>query len=280
MRADLSLLASLLVTSVAAGVIESPEPRVDIADIAEPEARDAEWDDLWKRRGGGGSRPPSGGSRPPSGGSSGSRPPGGGGSNRPTTNTYSNSNAGGYSNGGSGPQPRFVGGQYYGGGAKVPFTAGAPRGGITPYPVSGRGLAFWPGPWLPYPVYMYPYGSSYHYHNRTSDEDEERPVLCACQEYNVCSCEEIEDDDDFEDMFEELLEDGDYNKMNHTLVTVGEVNGTKTIMINGTLPNGTTVNSDNPEDYEEFLENAAVKLAHRLGVMPLVVAVAAVVFVV
>jgi hypothetical protein len=39
---------------------------------------------------------------------------------------------------------------------------------------------------------------------------------------------------------DELIGDGSYANLNKTLVNVADVNGTSTIVINGTLPNGTT----------------------------------------
>lgn len=52
----------------------------------------------------------------------------------------------------------------------------------------------------------------------------------------VCGC----DDNNDSAFIDSLIGDGDYFKLNQTLVTVADVNGTSTILINGTLPNGTT----------------------------------------
>lgn len=184
------------------------------------------------------------------------------------TNTYTSSVAGGYSKTGTGPQPAFAGGKYYGGGAKVPFPAGGspPGRSLKPYPIYGGGLAFWPGYW-PYGAYMYPYAYTYHYRNATSDKDEEREVLCGCAEYSVCGCDDIDD----VDFYKELIKDGDYGKLNKTLVNVAEVNGTMKILINGTLPNGTTVRTH---------DSGASRVARTLGLWPAVAAVAATVFVI
>jgi hypothetical protein len=38
----------------------------------------------------------------------------------------------------------------------------------------------------------------------------------------------------------ELIGDGTYNGLNKSVITVADINGTSTILINGTLPNGTT----------------------------------------
>jgi hypothetical protein len=57
-----------------------------------------------------------------------------------------------------------------------------------------------------------------------------------CQEYSVCGCDENDDPAYLDD----LVGNGSYAALNKTLVTVSEVNGTKNLVINGTLPNGTT----------------------------------------
>ncbi|KAF4124813.1 Conserved glycine-rich protein [Geosmithia morbida] len=181
-------------------------------------------------------------------------------------NTKSTSNAGGYSRPGSGPQPTFLGGAYYGGGAKVPYTAGkATPSGVQPRgPVSPAGMTYWPGLWLT-PVFVYgPYGYHYGYHNRTSNRDEDRQIECSCAQYSVCMCDEIDDDE----FWDELVGDGDYSKLNKTLVNVTKRDGKDIIVVNGTLPNGTTLKSDDEDDYEEYLTNAAARLASAIGVWP------------
>jgi len=139
-------------------------------------------------------------------------------------------------------------------------------------------LAFWPaGALFLGGAYMYgPYGYHYRYHNETSDEDEEREIICGCAEDSVCMCDEIEDDD----FWDELIGDGDYDKLNKTLVDVSEVNGTTTILVNGTLPKGTTVESDDEDDYAEYLTNAANTALQTLGLWPAIGAVAGVVMMV
>lgn len=113
-----------------------------------------------------------------------------------------------------------------------------------------------PGLWL-YSVYPY-YLSPYRFYNRTAnatDDDDEQtrnqrrqenldnmganvtlPVVCLCQEFLVCGCDENTDTAYIDD----LVGDGDYDSLNKSLVTVSMVNDTETLVINGTLPNGTT----------------------------------------
>ncbi|RKK10618.1 hypothetical protein BFJ66_g17076 [Fusarium oxysporum f. sp. cepae] len=141
---------------------------------------------------------------------------------------------------GVGPQPTFADGRYYAGGSVRPFKAGAASpGGIRPYPMAGAALSFWPGVWL-YGAYMYPFTGTCSYHNETSDEDEERPVLCGCSRYENCAC----DDPDSAPYFKELIGSGSYEALNKSIVDVAVVNGTKSILINGTLPNDTALASD------------------------------------
>lgn len=141
---------------------------------------------------------------------------------------------------GVGPQPTFAGGRYYAGGSVRPFKAGAASpGGIRPYPMAGAALSFWPGVWL-YGAYMYPFTDTCSYHNETSDKDEERPVLCGCSWYENCEC----DDPDSAPYFKELIGSGSYEALNKSIVDVAEINGTKTILINGTLPNDTALAGD------------------------------------
>ncbi|KAI6784620.1 uncharacterized protein J7T54_006665 [Emericellopsis cladophorae] len=266
-----------------------------------PDVESDDSSDLWKRRGGGGGggRGGGGGSRGGSGSSRGSGSgssrggsfPGSGGGGRSGstrgssrtgssgtrgqgTNTQRTSNAGGYSRLGSGPQPRFGGGRYYGGGSTVPYSSGArtPSGLGSRGPLRGSALAFLPAAaLLPLGVGLWMYGPyNYHhrYYNSTSEQDEEREIICHCEERMVCMCDDIDD----EEFWDDLIGDGDYDKLNKTLVDVRDVNGTTTITVNGTLPNGTTVPGDEDE-YEEYLTNTGINLGRSIGMLPAAVAV-------
>lgn len=61
------------------------------------------------------------------------------------------------------------------------------------------------------------------------------PVTCLCQQYNPCGC----DDNGNTTYVGSLLGNGSVADMDTSLVNVGPVNGTKTVVINGTLPNDT-----------------------------------------
>ncbi len=176
----------------------------------------------------------------------------------------SSSNSGGSTKTGSGVTPRFGGGRYYGGGATTPYTAGRTSPlGVAPLFLGAGLLAVYPGIWL-YGAYAYPYGHPYSFHNRTgrrnsttntttptrdlhfgeieirqeddSGVNETKPVTCLCAEYSVCGC----DDNGNSTFLDSIVGDGDYFKLNQSLVTVADINGTSTIVLNGTLPNGTT----------------------------------------
>ncbi|EFY86274.1 hypothetical protein J3458_015621 [Metarhizium acridum] len=237
MRFDFTFLAALLLSSTAANIIE-PQHAVRIEDITQ--------DNLFKRKGGGGGggRGGGGGGGGSRGGSSGSSGSGGrsgsssGGGSR--GNTASSSNAGGTSRGGSGPPRSFGGNSYYGGGAAKPYRSG----GVSPLGIAAVGLAagalvFWPGHWL-YGAYLYPYNHHYIFHNSTTNKEENLPVVCGCGTYEVCGCDENNT------TMTELVGNGTYDALNKSLINVGDYNGQKTLLVNGTLPNGTT--ADGPDE--------------------------------
>lgn len=211
-----------------------------VADVFSPDHT------LEKRKGGGGRGSGSSSSGSSSGGSSsGGR-------------TSSSSSAGGATRAGSGAPRGFAGGKYYGGGAAVPYTAGSrtPRGLVAGAVIAPLVLlSIMPGIWL-YSAYPYYYNNPYRFNNRTRNStdvnnndrrslwakrqttgvNETLPVVCLCQESSVCGCDENDD----QQYIDDLVGNGSYAALNKTLVTVGDVNGTKTLVINGTLPGGTT----------------------------------------
>lgn len=131
----------------------------------------------------------------------------------------------------------YGGGRYYGGGATSPYTSGgkSPKG-ILPIAFLGVGaLAVFPGLWL-YGAYSYPYSNPYRFYNQSAQQNQTRAVDCLCQQYSVCGC----DDNDDTTYLDGLVGNGSSSALNQTLVRVANVNGTDTIFINGTLPNGTT----------------------------------------
>jgi hypothetical protein len=106
-----------------------------------------------------------------------------------------------------------------------------------------------PGLWLygAYPYNLHPYSfrnqtrnatnvARQAVQNVTNGVNQTLPVTCLCQDYAVCGC----DDNDNPQYIADLVGNGSYAALNKTLVTVSEVNGTTTLVINGTLPNGTT----------------------------------------
>ncbi|KAF1966675.1 hypothetical protein BU23DRAFT_544172 [Bimuria novae-zelandiae CBS 107.79] len=191
---------------------------------------------LEKRKGGGGK---GGGSL--GGGSSSSGSSGGSGGSR----TSSGSNVGGRTSAGSGPPRAFGGGGYYGGGASVPYGAGQKSGrgigpGVLIAPVLLIGLL--PGLWL-YSVYPYHFSNPYRFTNQSDTNSTNPngtnttlPVTCLCEQYSSCGCDENDD----QKYLNDLVGNGSYDALNKTLVNVADVNGTRTLVINGTLPNGTT----------------------------------------
>ncbi|MCJ1374011.1 hypothetical protein MMC20_005241 [Loxospora ochrophaea] len=182
---------------------------------------------LEKRRGGGGK---SGGSSGSSSGSSSSSSSGSSGSSGAKGSS-------GVTSSSSSARPAYGGGKYYGGGATTAYAAGRSSPlGIAPYFIGGAALGFFPGLWL-YGAYGYNYNHPVSYHNSSAHNatNETLPVTCLCQQYSACGC----DDNGNTTYIDSLLGNGSAADENSTLVRVGVVNGTQTVIINGTLPNGT-----------------------------------------
>ncbi|KAA8645549.1 hypothetical protein EYZ11_006766 [Aspergillus tanneri] len=237
-----TFLAILLTSVTSLGI-----PRSDLA-LREPvlPSISLETPDLEKRRGGGGfgggGGRGGGGSGRSGGGSGGRSGSSSGGSRSSSSSTSSSSNRGGTTRGGSGPRPAYGGGNYYAGGARTPYAAGrrSPLG-VAPFLLPVAALAFFPGIWL-YGAYAYPYTHHYNYTDERTRRNESLPVVCLCEKYAECGC-----DDNSSQMYYESLFNGT-QPSNSSMVKVVEVNSTRTIYINGTLPNGTTV--DDPSTTE------------------------------
>lgn len=216
MKIDLTLTLLTLLTVVSA--------------LPQADTSPASAHDLFKRKGGGG-----GGGRGSGGGSSGGGGGGGSSSSRPAGSTTSNT--GGRSSGGTGVAPNYGGGRYYSGGATTPYTSGArTAGGIAPVAILGvAALAVFPGIWL-YGAYAYPFSHPYSFRNYSNNQDETKPVTCLCEQYAVCGCDP---DNTNSTYFSDLVGNGSTADLDNN-VAVGLVNGTSTILVNGTLDNGTT----------------------------------------
>ena len=136
--------------------------------------------------------------------------------------------------------PSYGGGRYYAGGATSSYRSGGRSpGGILPFALAGAALGIFPGLWL-YGAYEYNYDHGYSYHNRTNTsepqgQNETIPVTCLCQMYSACGC----DNNSNTTYLDSLVGNGSAADENNTLIHIGLVNGTKTLIINGTLPNGT-----------------------------------------
>ena len=136
----------------------------------------------------------------------------------------------------SSASPSFGGGRYYGGGATTPYRAGGRSpAGLVPYAIAFGALGIFPGLWLA-GAYGYNFNHPYQFRNSSNaNRNESLPVVCLCEEYRACGC----DDDGNTTYIDELVGNGSASDQDPTLVHVGNVNGTKTVVINGTLPNGT-----------------------------------------
>lgn len=186
----------------------------------------------------------------------------------------STSSTGGSTKQGSGVQPSYGGGRYYGGGATTPYRSGLSSPlGLPAVFLAGSALAIYPGLWL-YGAYGYNYHNPYTFrnHSATNSTDkstrdlwinalvarqdtgvnETKPVTCLCAAYQECGC----DDNGNTTFLDSLIGDGSYAALNKTLVNVADINGTSTIVLNGTLPNGTTIagGSENANGAQRMLE--------------------------
>jgi hypothetical protein len=189
-------------------------------------------------------------------------PLGGGGGAKPSnsklTPAHSSSNAGGRSSKGSGSPRPFGGGAYYGGGGAVPYTAGKRSlSGIVPFLIAGAALALLPGLWAHHGAFAYPYTRHATFQNHTSNANETLPVLCLCQAYQVCGCDENHNETYTQALYDNATDLPD-DARNFTS-KLAMVNGTKTLVINGTLANGTTAAGGS--------DNAAGMLARNWGLV-------------
>jgi len=81
---------------------------------------------------------------------------------------------------------------------------------------------------------MYHYNAPYRFYNASSRQNETKPVTCGCLPEQVCGCDENNDPQYLSDIV------GNGTNLNSTLVSVAAVEGVQRIIINGTLPEGTT----------------------------------------
>ena len=181
--------------------------------LADPATR------LFKRKGGGGGR--------------------GGGSSSGGRSSGSSSGL----RAGVGPQPRTYGsGAYYPGGSVRPYKSGGRSpAGVAPVFLGVGALALFPGIWL-YGAYAYSYPGLYYYHNRTSGQNESHPVQCWCSRYQECACD-VKNQTDYLNSIAN----------NNTVARVANVNDTDTLLINGTLPNGTVVAESGAHSFKQGL---------------------------
>lgn len=64
-------------------------------------------------------------------------------------------------------------------------------------------------------------------------------MTCLCEQYSACGC----DDANNSTFLDGIIGDGNLANLNKSLINVGNVNGTKTIVLNGTLPNDTVADA-------------------------------------
>ncbi|KAK6338960.1 hypothetical protein TWF696_009758 [Orbilia brochopaga] len=179
----------------------------------------AHFQHLEKRKGGGGGGRGGGG-----GGGSGGKSSGSGGGKS------SSSGGGKSSSGGNSKGYKTYGGRYGGGATSGYKSGGRSPLGLVPFllPLGAIALIF-PGLWL-YSVYSYHYNTLYDYYNTTLNQQQSIPVQCLCMQYSDCAC----DDDGNTTYLNQLVA---LNQSNTT--NFATVDGKWTLLINGTVENGT-----------------------------------------
>ncbi|KAL2199090.1 hypothetical protein P885DRAFT_75502 [Corynascus similis CBS 632.67] len=247
-------LAAALLSDAAIGALVVP-PSAELTTVKPVQHKNKERDEtaaapeeLWKRRGGGGG---------------GGRGGGGGGGSR--------GGSGGSGRGSSGSRPAvtpaYGGGRFFGGGAAQPYRAGSRSpSGIAPVFFAGSLLVFWPGIWY-HGAHIYHFERPYEFYNATTQRTERKPVECACAPNADCGCDENPD----KDYLDDLIGNGSYAALNKTLIDVANVNGTSTILLNGTLPDGTAAAVNGAGD-------GLRGLLHHVGWWPVVATVCAIAF--
>lgn len=164
----------------------------------------------------------------------------------------------------------------------MPFTSGrrSPNGLAPLILPLAFAAAIFPGLWL-YSVFSYQYNTPYYYRNVTrpsNDDDRDLfrrqvtsdngtdttgtvqvlPVYCLCQEFSVCGCDDNQDTS----FLNELLPNGTAQpQLNESLIRISDVNGTRSIVLNGTLPNGTTAPGGENDATSAGIRQAALENA-------------------
>ncbi|KAI5242430.1 hypothetical protein E4T42_07664 [Aureobasidium subglaciale] len=201
---------------------------------------------LEKRKGGGGGGRGGGGSS--SGGRSGSSSSSGSSGSSGRSGSSSSSGSSG-SRGSSGVSPSYGGGRYYAGGSTSAYRSGGRSpGGIAPYALGGAALGIGVFALYGAGAYAYPYAHPYYFHNRTEAAQNQTytdsmnttlPVQCVCEPNADCGCDDQEDNS----YIDSIVGNGSVSDINSTLARVANINGTETLVLNGTLAEGTASTS-------------------------------------
>lgn len=172
-------------------------------------------------------------------------------------------------------RPAYGGGRYYGGGGARPYRSGgiSPAAAIVPVFFAVGLLAFWPGHWY-HGAHLYNHPNEYTFYNSSSQRNETKPVTCGCAADVECGCD-YEDTPEYKQYMSDLIGDGSYAGLNKSVVNVADVKGKSTILINGTLENGTTA-AGGTEDPNAAGGGLRAMLQH-VGWWPVAAAVCAIV---
>ncbi|EPS41414.1 hypothetical protein H072_4701 [Dactylellina haptotyla CBS 200.50] len=201
----------------------------DAADVAER----IHFNPLEKRKGGGGGGKSGGGGGSGGKTSSGGKSSSSGGKTKSSGGKTSSGGSSGGKSSSSGKNNKgykTYGGRYGGGSTSGYKAGGRSPLGLVPFllPLAAVALIF-PGLWL-YSVYSYHYNTAYQYYNNTLQSLQNVPVQCLCMQYSDCSC----DDNGNTTYLSDLIA---LNQSNTTTFAI--VDGVWTLLINGTVENGT-----------------------------------------
>lgn len=97
-------------------------------------------------------------------------------------------------------------------------------------------------------------------------------MTCLCEQYQECGCDDVNNSTYYESLFNGT------QPRNTSNVQVVNVNGTKTIVINGTLPNGTTADDGTSSSTSGAASGPLVTLVNASGYWVMVAVVAATVW--
>lgn len=81
-------------------------------------------------------------------------------------------------------------------------------------------------------------------------------MTCLCDKYSACGCDETDNS-----TLDSVVGDGSLATKDNPLYRIGNVNGTKTLILNGTLPNGTDSEESSPTPSSSAVRRQVAEMA-------------------